>query len=187
MQLKEHTWTIRGDRIVLRPMTEDDWNILLKWNSDPEVLYFSEGDDVLAYNLEQVKQIYRGVSQNAFCFIIEFENTAIGECWLQEMNLERILDKYPGEDCRRIDLIIGEKELWGQGLGTDVIRTLTRFGFKNEKADIIFATSIGDHNPRSLKAFQKAGYRIIAKIEEPPGRKARFNYDLVIERDVQEG
>jgi RimJ/RimL family protein N-acetyltransferase len=183
MQLREHTRTLRGDRIVLRPMTEDDWDILLEWNNDPEVLYFAEGDDVGSYNLEQVQQIYRGVSQKAFCFIIEFENTAIGECWLQEMNLERVLEKYPETDCRRIDLMIGEKRLWGQGLGTDVIRTLTGFGFEHEKADIIFAPAIGDHNPRSLKAFQKAGYRIIAKIEEPAGRKAKFSHDLAITRE----
>ena len=80
MQLREHTRTLRGDRIVLRPMTEDNWDILLKWNSDSEVLYFSEGDDCVAYNLEQVQQIYRGIPQKAFCFIIESENTAIGEC-----------------------------------------------------------------------------------------------------------
>jgi len=27
-------------------MTEEDWEILLKWNSDPEVLYYSEGENV---------------------------------------------------------------------------------------------------------------------------------------------
>ncbi|UCB43931.1 MAG: GNAT family N-acetyltransferase [Dehalococcoidales bacterium] len=167
----------------MRPMNEDDWDILLKWNSDPAVLYFSEGDDVVAYDLEQVQQIYRGVSQKAFCFIIEFDGNVIGDCWLQEMNLERILEQYPGMDCRRIDLIIGEKGFWGQGLGTDVIRTLTRFGFEQEKADVICGVSIGDHNPRSLKAFQNAGYRVIAKTEESPGRKARFSYDLAITRE----
>ncbi|HEY41696.1 MAG TPA: GNAT family N-acetyltransferase [Dehalococcoidia bacterium] len=183
MQLREHTWTLQGDRIVLRPLTEGDWDILLKWNNDPEVLYFAEGDDVESRDLEQIRNIYRGISQNAFCFIIEFENTAIGECWLQEMNLECILEKYPGKDCRRIDLIIGEKRLWGQGLGTDVIRTLTRFGFEHERSDVIFGIDIGDHNPRSLKAFQKAGYRIITKIEEPSGRKAKFSYDVAITRE----
>ena len=50
-------------------MTENDWDILLKWNSDPDVLYFAEGDDVNSYTLEQVQQIYRGVSQKAFCFM----------------------------------------------------------------------------------------------------------------------
>jgi formate dehydrogenase subunit beta len=38
-------------------------------------------------------------------FIIEFEGAPIGECWLQRMNLKRILRLYPGIDCRRIDMM----------------------------------------------------------------------------------
>ena len=40
-----------GEQETLRPMTGNDWDVLLKWNSDPEVLYFSEGGDVASYNL----------------------------------------------------------------------------------------------------------------------------------------
>jgi len=72
-------------------MTEDEWDKLLKWNNDPEVLFFAESDDIASYNLEQVQEIYCSVSQNAFCFIIEVDGTPIGECWLQQMNLDRIL------------------------------------------------------------------------------------------------
>lgn len=117
MRLRTHVITLQGKRVVLRPMTEEDWSILLQWNSDPEVLYFSEGDDVQAYTLEQIQEIYRGVSQKAFCFIAEVNQQPIGKCWLQEMNLPTILQRHPGQDCRRIDLMIGEKALWGHGLG----------------------------------------------------------------------
>jgi len=138
MRLRGHDVTLRGAGIALRPMTEGDWDVLLRWNSDPEVLYFAEGDDVACRSLEEVQEIYREVSQTAFCFIAEFDGEPIGECWLQKMNLERILKKYPGRDCRRIDLTIGEKELWGQGNGTEMIRLLTRFAFEEEKADMVF-------------------------------------------------
>ena len=93
----------------------------------PQVLYFAEGEEVSSYTLDQIQSIYRWVSQTAFCFMIEFNETLIGECWLQQMNLERILHKYPKADSRRIDLMIGVKELWGQGLGTEVIQRLSAF------------------------------------------------------------
>jgi aminoglycoside 6'-N-acetyltransferase len=179
MKLREHDIVLRGEKVVLRPMTEGDWDTLLKWNSDPEVLYFSEDDDVTSYSLEDIQGIYRGVSQSAFCFIIELDGRPIGECWLQRMNLKRILDKYPGRDCRRIDLMIGEKDLWGRGLGTDVIQTLTRFGFEKEGADLIFGCGIADYNPRSRRAFEKVGYELDAEIELPAGRKAQYEYDVV--------
>jgi len=183
MKLREHTVKLHGERVGLRPMTEDDWNILLKWNNNPDVLYYAEGDDVSSRSLEQIQQIYRGVSQNAFCFTIEVDNVPVGECWLQQMNLKRILEKYPEKDCRRIDLMIGEKRLWGQGIGTDVIGTLTRFGFEVEQADFIFGCDIAENNRLSLRAFKKDGYDIATKIEEPPGKKARLSYDLVISRE----
>jgi RimJ/RimL family protein N-acetyltransferase len=181
--LNEHNITLHGEQVVLRPMTENDWDILATWNSDSEVLYFSEGGDVESYDLEEVQGMYRGVSQNAFCFIIEFNGQPIGKCWLQRMNIERLLEKYPGKDCRRIDLLIGEKRLWGQGLGTDTIRTLTRFGLEEERADMIFGL-VGDYNLRSVGAFKRAGYEVDAEVEEPPGEKAKFSYDLVIRRLV---
>ena len=89
MELRAHQLTLRGTNVLLRPLTEYDWALLLKWNNDPEVLYFAEGDDVRSYGLEQIQAIYRSVSQHAFCFVIEADGQPIGECWLQAMNLDR--------------------------------------------------------------------------------------------------
>jgi RimJ/RimL family protein N-acetyltransferase len=174
--------TARGRAVRLRPLTERDWPLLYRWNSDPEVLYFSEGDDVDAYSPEDVQGIYRTVSQTAFCFVIEVEGTPVGECWLQRMNIERILEKYPGLDCRRIDLMIGEKAYWGQGIGTEAIRLLTEFGFVHQGVDVIHNAGIADYNVRSQRAFQRVGYRIAEKTKEPPGSKAEYGYDLVLTR-----
>ena len=181
--IREHAVRLRGEKVVLRPMTENDWDILMRWNNDPDVIYYSDGADVSSHSLEQVQQIYRGVSRSAYCFIIESDGHPIGECWLQKMNLKRILERYPEKDCRRIDIMIGEKSLWGQSLGTQAIGLLTKFGFDVEKADFIFGCDIADYNPRSLRAFEKNGYHTDARVEEPSGQKARFVYDLVLSMD----
>jgi aminoglycoside 6'-N-acetyltransferase len=186
MQLRTHDVTLRGARLVLRPMSEDDWPALLRWNNDPEVLYYAEGDDVTSRGLDEVQAIYRGISQNAFCFMAELAGQAVAECWLQQMNLDRILARYPGRDCRRIDLSIGEKALWGQGLGTEIIRLLTEFAVARERADFVFGCDIADYNPRSLRAFQRAGYMVDAVIPQPAGAKARQCYDLVLAREQWE-
>jgi RimJ/RimL family protein N-acetyltransferase len=182
MKLREHSIQLTSDRVVLRPMTEGDWDLLLRWNSDPQVLYYSEGDDVQAYSLEDVQGIYRGVSQTAYCFVAEVNSLPIGEGWLQKMNLARILQKYPDEDCRRIDLMIGEKVWWGKGIGSEMIRLLTEFAFEQENVDRVYVAEIADYNLRSQKAFQKNGFLIVDKIEEPAGRKAHLGYDLSLTR-----
>jgi aminoglycoside 6'-N-acetyltransferase len=184
--LKTHDVTLRGERLVLRPLTEADWGVLLRWNTDPEVLWFTEGDDVRARTLDEVQGIYRGASQHALCFVAELAGAPIGEGWLQEMNLRRILDEYPGRDVRRIDLAIGEKRLWGQGLGTEMLRLLARLGFEREGCDAIFGVDVGGHNPRSRRAFEKAGFRVLRTVPAPDRAKAAFTYDLILTREDYE-
>ncbi len=163
MELRLHDITLKNQTITLRPMTENDWDILLKWNNTSQVLYYVEGDDVTSRDLDEIQAIYRSISQAALCFIIESSGKPIGECWLQKMNLERILQKYPNTDCRRIDLMIGEMEFWGRGIGTEAIRLLTAFGFDQEHADYVFGCDVADYNLASQKAFQKAGYQLSKK------------------------
>ena len=186
-RLREHDVRLRGARLVLRPMTENDWDILTKWDSDPDVVYYSEGDWVDGYDLETSQMIYRGVSQNAFNFIAELGGRPIGYCWLQKMNLERVSRHFPGKDLRRIDLAIGEKELWGRGLGTEIIGVLTEFGFESENADAIFGCSVGDYNPRSRRAFAKNNYTVFQETPQPEGSKAKVECDLILTRETYFG
>ena len=184
-EIRQHSITLVGENVILRPLTEQDWDVLFRWNNDPEVLYFVEGDYIPSRTMEEIKAIYRGVSQTAFCFMIEFQGKPIGECQLQQMNLERILNRYPGLDCRRIDIMIGEKSLWGQGLGTEAIGLLTQYGFDSEHADAIFGCDIADTNPRSRRAFEKNGYVVDGVYRTPQGNKATRTYDLVCRRDQE--
>jgi RimJ/RimL family protein N-acetyltransferase len=86
----------------------------------------------------------------------------------------RNTQKYPDQDCRRIDLALG-KESWGQGFGTDVIRSLTQFAFEHEKADIVFG-GVSDYNERSQRTFVRAGYKLRLKLKDPLGSKAQYTY-----------
>ena len=36
MKIRTHSITLRGCGLTLRPMTEGDWDLLLRWNSDPD-------------------------------------------------------------------------------------------------------------------------------------------------------
>ena len=176
--LRTHDIRIADGDLVLRPMTEDDWPLVEAWNGDPEVLYFAEGDDVERRLPGEVRAIYRHVSRTALMFIIEVGGRGAGECWLQEMNLPRLLERLPGQDERRIDLMIGDRSLWSQGYGTRAIRLLTRLGFE-QGAYAIFGCDIADYNPRSRSAFEKAGYSV-CDVRADPGPKGRQrSYDMV--------
>jgi aminoglycoside 6'-N-acetyltransferase len=181
--IKTHNITLAvNGNITLRPMNDNDFDILLKWNSDAEILYFTEGDNVDSYNLEDIHGIYGNTSKTAFCFIIEYAGLPIGECWLQKMNLEHIIAKYSDSDLRRIDIMIGEKNFWNRGIGTEVIKRLVKFGFNDEKADMIFYMP-GDYNPRSIKAAEKSGFILIEKIRDENCKKGEYDYIMAIKKE----
>jgi RimJ/RimL family protein N-acetyltransferase len=171
-----------GD-LVLRPMREDDLATALEWDNDPEVRLFMYDDTTTVFTLEDVAEVYRGVAQAAHVFVIELAGRDIGTCWLQDLNVERIRRRLPGRALKRIDLSIGVKELWGRGLGTRVIRLLTRFGLDRLGADAIFAVGIHDFNARSLGAFRNVGFRPFEAVPtQSPGKGGILDHVLVIER-----
>lgn len=172
----EHDITLYGDNdIILRPLTDKYLPLLYKWNSDLEVLYWSEGDDVAEpYDASTVDLIYGSVSQNAFCFLIEKNGIPIGDCWLQKMNIREILDRYPADvDVRRIDYCIGEKEHWGQGTGTECLKMLLGFAFQAQKVDVLYIMAY-DYNVRSLRMAEHAGFRLEAANPVTDSQKAKY-------------
>lgn len=176
--LVAHDVTLRGGAVTLRPMTEGDWDVLLKWNNDPAVMELADANPFEETTLADLQTIYRWISTHAFCFIMEVDGAPIGECWLQRMNLQRIVSQFPERDLRRIDLMIGEKKLWGRGYGTEAIRLLVDFGFRIQGGDAIFAP-VAEENRRSQRAFQKNGFTCHARFQEPDGS---MNTDLVLWR-----
>lgn len=179
--IKKHDYVLRKDNIKLRPMTDNDFPMLLEWNSDAEVLYWVEGDDIESYTLDGIQGIYGDVSQNAWCFIIEIDNVVIGECWLQKMNMQHIMEEFPNDKIYRIDIMIGNKNYWNQGIGSRVIRMLTEFGFEKQNADKIFYLP-GDYNKRSIRAAEKVGYKIHAIIEVDGNKKAKYDLNMMMTR-----
>ena len=183
--LCEHDITLYGNRdIVLRPLTDKNLPLLYQWNSDLEVLYWSEGDDIAEpYDASMVDLIYGSVTENAFCFQIENAGTPVGDCWLQKMNIKEIAERYPVDvDVRRIDYCIGEKDNWGQGIGTECLRMLLRFAFHEQKVDVLYIMAY-DYNVRSLKMAEHAGFQLEAANPVQDSQKAKYEMVYKLTRE----
>jgi len=149
--------------ITLRPLSDEHLPLLYKWNSDPEVLYWSDGDIVEKHDEKTVQHIYGQTSQASFCFLVEADGVTIGDYWLQRMNLKNVLAMHSQEeDVRRIDMVIGEKAYWNSGIGTEMIRMLADFAFTWETADYLYGLTF-DYNIRSTRAFEKNGFQLFLR------------------------
>ncbi len=185
--IKAHDVTLYGGndqyKIVLRPLTDEDLPYLYKWNSDPEVLYWCEGDDVKSHSREVVHQIYGGISQHNLCFAIEVNGEMIGECWLQKMNLPNVKAMYADHtDVRRIDMMIGEKAFWGKGIGTLFIGMLVQYAFEGEHVEILHCYC-EDYNIRSRRVWEKNGFTLILTEEIPQPSKGKLQYHWRLTKD----
>lgn len=146
--------------ISLRPPTDADWPFIhALWNNPKVAAWSDAAGNPKTYSMEDVQAIYGSINKTGSIFIVDVDGRPAGESWLQRMNVQRVLDRFPGRDVRRIDLAIAEESLWGAGIGTAVIKELTDLGLGKDRADAIYCPEIGA-NPRSVRAFQKAGYII---------------------------
>ena len=186
--IQSHGVTLRGENgLVLRPLCDDHLPLLYRWNSDPEVLYWCEGDDVSCNDAETVHDIYGRTSQTAFCFLIEKDGLPIGECWLQKQNLPQLIELYPpGKDLRRIDMAIFEKDHWGRGLGTAAFRMLMDFAFNSQGCEVLHAVP-ADYNTRSNRMVQSCGFAEVLRIPTPDSVKAKEDICYALTREVYRG
>jgi len=176
--IKTHNITLRCGDITLCPLCDDHLPLLYKWNADPEVLYWTEGgEDVrLSYDRKMVKRIYGGVSQNAICFLVEYDDVPIGTCWLQKMNMPEVKAMYPEAlDVRRIDMAIGEKAYWNRGIGTRFIGMLVDFAFNQEHVDVLHCFC-EDYNVRSRRMWEKHGFTRVLEEPLPQPQKGQWQY-----------
>lgn len=72
-------------------------------------------------------------------------------------------------------IMIGEKDCWGRGLGTDALRTLCRFGFEEMNLNRI-ALDVYDFNERAIASYLKSGF-----VEEGRRRKDIYRHGAYID------
>ena len=60
-------------------------------------------------------------------------------------------------DVRRIDMAIGEKTMWGKGIGTAAIRMLVDYAFNGEYVEILHCFN-EDYNSRARRVWEKIGF-----------------------------
>ena len=64
---------------------------------------------------------------------------------------------WPGRDTF-VGLGIGERDFWGKGYGTDVMKVILRYAFTEINMKRVTLT-VFEYNPRAIRSYEKAGFR----------------------------
>jgi aminoglycoside 6'-N-acetyltransferase len=71
-----------------------------------------------------------------------------------------------GDDVAGVDLLIGEPDLVGQGLGPRVLSAFARDVVFADRAVNAVVATVEEPNRRSWRAFEKAGFQYVSDVEE---------------------
>lgn len=163
---------IKGEKTVIRNIQRQDVPLLVKWKNDPEIAYLVRGGPInTTYEIES-RRYYAGIEDHdTVRFIIEsLEGKPIGFLSLGEIDREN--------QKAQIGMLIGEKEYWGQGCGTDSLRTLLNYLFFELEFNRV-GLEVFEYNERAKKVYEKIGFTVEGLQRQGLRRDDKY-YDIYI-------
>lgn len=143
---------LQGERVRLRPVEERDLPLFVRWLRDPEVRYWLFVSETPEPTLESEREWYAETrsdpSRIVWCIEAE-EGQTIGNVALQD------IDETHGH--ASLGICIGERPCWGRGYGTEAVRAVLRYAFREMGLRRVFLFTDED-NQRAVRAFQKCGF-----------------------------
>ena len=141
-----------GDQVCLRPPEGDDLPLICKWANDPEIRGLT--GEVLPTSMKRaaefLEKIHTEKERVWFSVVLKDKNRLIGEAGLLRMF-------YPWRTTD-LTLIIGEKDCWGKGYGTEAILLLLDYAFGYLNFHRVSVGVVG-FNERALQFYQKVGFK----------------------------
>jgi RimJ/RimL family protein N-acetyltransferase len=150
----------RGERKGrLRPVNRKDWGQIVGWWNNPEVrrLFDVHFVDQTFSDAEKwfSKMNSPDEEKKPRSFVIEVEEQGK---WVPVGTAE-FYNERPSHKTAEFGFLIGDKQWWGKGIGTEAAKRLTKYGFEELEYKRIGAVS-ASYNIRSMNALQKAGFQI---------------------------
>ncbi len=140
---------LRGERVLLRPLEREHLARCVKWFNDPEVTYFLGRDAPLSMSEEErwFKDYRQKIDEEIYA--IEVGGEHIGNVGLHGIDRAN----------RRatVGIVIGEKDLWSKGYGSDAMRTILRYAFERLRLHKV-NLDVLDYNERAIRVYVKCGF-----------------------------
>ncbi|MER3483467.1 MAG: GNAT family N-acetyltransferase [Meiothermus sp.] len=166
--LMSDTWPKSG-QVTLKPftdgLTEEEWRRFYECFRDPEIAEWN-GSRPLKMPVWLFKRVVMGeVSRgDRLGFgILDEKGEWLGTVELYELTRTEAT----------LGILIGAKERWGQGYGSDAVKAVLAYAFTKMGLRKVKLRTY-KHNLRAQRAFEKAGFRFVPTSQTAP----RFNFGL---------
>ncbi len=154
---------LEGKRTFLRPLEPDDIPIFQRWYNNQEVNYWANAAWPLSTMIseDEIEERFFVPNRDSRRFTILNENKEpIGTTGFRDTNI-------PARSAV-LFIVIGEKEYWDRGYGSDALKVLIDHLFLQWNFHRL-SLDTWDGNQRALRAYEKLGFQIEGRL-----RQARF-------------
>jgi RimJ/RimL family protein N-acetyltransferase len=167
---------LKGEKAILRTVRLSDAPRFVKWFNDPEVNKFLL---VREMNLRDEKEWIKNRLKkqnskgNPFFCIDTKQGVHIGSASLEVKSFHN--------RCAGFGIVIGDKNYWNKGYGSEVVKLIIEYGFKKLKLHRIELDVYG-YNKRAQKVYKKLGFKLEGKKREHNFWNGKFwdTYNMAI-------
>jgi RimJ/RimL family protein N-acetyltransferase len=141
-----------GRRVSLRPFRKDNLPFVQKWYDDPETRKLV--GEVAPMSRSEAEEFFRQLcadeTRKWFAVVLKRGNRVIGEAGLLRM--------FRPWRCTDMTILVGEKDAWGKGYGTDAGHLLLDYAFVHLGFHKVSIGVVG-FNERALRFWRSLGFK----------------------------
>ena len=144
---------LRGELLNLRPLKKDDLEEIMKWINDIEVTKHLSSINFPVSRLQEEKYLEKMMNKNdkqKHLVIETKEGNYIGQITLDNINWKN--------RNAELGIVIGKKEYWDKGYGTEAIKMLLNYGFNQMNLYNIYLW-VFNYNKRGIRCYEKCGFK----------------------------
>ena len=157
-----------AQKLRLRASEREDIPLFLKWINDPEVAENLEHFTVMNRVQEEAWfDVASSGPRAELPLVIEVQNPESDD-WIPIGNIS-FMDIHQFNRSAEIGIMIGEKQFWDKGFGTEAMRRMCQYGFEELNLHRI-CLRVFEGNDRGKRAYQKVGF-----VYEGTMREARYH------------
>ena len=163
---------LEGRLVRLRAIEPSDRERAVAWLNDPEVTYY------LTERYERSPDASTWLSDgpaNGFADGVRLAVETKDGAHVGAVNLYRL---QPEDRKGGLGIIIGEKEHWGRGYGSDAIVTLLGFAFREMNLNRVWLTVMDGHE-RAIACYRSCGFREEARRRREVYKHGRY-WDFIV-------
>ena len=139
-------------QIYLRPMTEDDAELIVAWRNKPELkrFFISQADFTIEGHLKWFRTMKESGRACQMMIIDKRDDRPLGSVDIKDIDH----DHHKGE----YGIFIGDEAARGRGIGTEAAKLMIQYGFEKLGLHRIYLRALAG-NEQAIRSYEKAGFK----------------------------